>query len=363
MFNLEIIAGTTNVSVPFHVMDAADGSDEQSWTFEETGIAFWYRRENGLVVAITEATQTANGAHSDGGIVHLDDGRGRLDLPDAACAIGSDSAKFVEYGGHIDDMLVTGGLVQLVNPVLAIGDPITIGATDNDLTHLHLDGLTFGNDELNGELIIVYDVSADEHHITRITDWVLSTELATVETLPFTPEASTDIVWRTGIRFSATTISAFQNGLAVPGSAMALEDDAITAGKFDESTAFPLTSADTDIQQIADDLKNGGRLDLLIDAIKVVTDALTSAAAAKLALSAAGIITGAAVTGTLSATVATTDLTGFANDQLIGRILVVTSGDAEGEATDITDYASSGGTLTFTALTTAMGNGDTFAVV
>jgi hypothetical protein len=76
-----------------------------------------------------------------------------------------------------------------------------------------------------------------------------------------------------------------------------------------------------------------------------------------------GIITGSAQTGTLSTTQATTDLTGYADDQLIGRILVVTSGNADGEATDITDYANASGLLTFTALTTAMANGDTFKIV
>jgi hypothetical protein len=76
-----------------------------------------------------------------------------------------------------------------------------------------------------------------------------------------------------------------------------------------------------------------------------------------------GIITGAAATGALSTTVATTDLTGYADDQLIGRVLIVLSGDAEGEVTDITDYAEIGGTLTFTALTTAMADSDTFKIV
>lgn len=75
-----------------------------------------------------------------------------------------------------------------------------------------------------------------------------------------------------------------------------------------------------------------------------------------------GIIYGSAATGTLSTTQATTDLTGYADDQLIGRILTVTSGDAEGEQTDITDYASASGLLTFTALTVAMANNDTFKI-
>lgn len=76
-----------------------------------------------------------------------------------------------------------------------------------------------------------------------------------------------------------------------------------------------------------------------------------------------GIIYGAAATGTLSTTQATSDLTGYADDQLIGRVIIWTSGACEGEGTDITDYASASGLLTFTALTTAPANTDTFKIV
>lgn len=76
-----------------------------------------------------------------------------------------------------------------------------------------------------------------------------------------------------------------------------------------------------------------------------------------------GIITGAAATGTLSTTQATTDLTGYADDQLIGRVIIWLSGACEGEASDITDYASLNGLVTFTALTTAPANADTFKIV
>ncbi|MEE8607918.1 MAG: hypothetical protein V3S55_09945 [Nitrospiraceae bacterium] len=94
-----------------------------------------------------------------------------------------------------------------------------------------------------------------------------------------------------------------------------------------------------------------------------ITTALGATAAATLALSMAGTITGAAVTGTLSTTQATTDLTGFTDDQLIGRVIVWTSGAADGEATDITDSAAASGLLTFTAVTLAPANGNTFIII
>ena len=84
---------------------------------------------------------------------------------------------------------------------------------------------------------------------------------------------------------------------------------------------------------------------------------------AKLLASASGIILGSAVTGTLSATVMTSDLTGYDNDELIGRAIIWTSGTAAGQASTITDYASTNGTVTYDPITTVPVNGDSFVIV
>ena len=76
-----------------------------------------------------------------------------------------------------------------------------------------------------------------------------------------------------------------------------------------------------------------------------------------------GIITGTAQTGTLSTTQASTDLTGYADDELIGRVVVWISGTADGQASKITDYANTNGVLTFVSMATAPVNGDTFKIV
>lgn len=76
-----------------------------------------------------------------------------------------------------------------------------------------------------------------------------------------------------------------------------------------------------------------------------------------------GIIFGAAATGTLSTTQATSNLSGYGDDQLIGRVIIWLTGNCEGEASTITDYASASGLLTFDALTTAPANADTFKIV
>jgi hypothetical protein len=72
-----------------------------------------------------------------------------------------------------------------------------------------------------------------------------------------------------------------------------------------------------------------------------------------------------ACTGTPTTTSTDTDLTGYSDDQLIGRTVIFTSGNAEGEATDIKDYTNTGGVLDFTgaALAVAPASGDTFVIL
>ena len=100
------------------------------------------------------------------------------------------------------------------------------------------------------------------------------------------------------------------------------------------------------------------------DAVKISG---SSAAADKLEESAETIVLGTAATGTLSTTEMTTDLTISVNDQYNGRIIIfrsdTTTAALRGQATDITDTVTINGKLTFTALTTAPANGDTFVIV
>lgn len=135
-----------------------------------------------------------------------------------------------------------------------------------------------------------------------------------------------------------------------------------------------------DTNELQADWANGGRLDLLIDAIKVPTDKLAftvankvdsnalaingaSAAAVNLALSAAVIVPGTSITGTLSTTAMTTDLAEATDDHYIGRIVIWTSGVLIGQATAITDYTGASKTVTYTAVTEAPSNNDTFIIV
>jgi hypothetical protein len=104
--------GSTNVEVVIRIVDNVTGLPETGVEHNSTGIDMWYRREGAAQTSITEAALAAlTTAHTDGGIEHIGHGYYRLDVPDAAFAIGVDS---VMIGGHVDDMQVIGCLVSIV---------------------------------------------------------------------------------------------------------------------------------------------------------------------------------------------------------------------------------------------------------
>ena len=82
---------------------------------------------------------------------------------------------------------------------------------------------------------------------------------------------------------NATAITAIQSGLATDGGEMDLIDDAITSAKFDESSAFPVKSADSGSTQIARVGADSDTLETLsdqIDAIETTASVAVSASEA-----------------------------------------------------------------------------------
>lgn len=162
-----------------------------------------------------------------------------------------------------------------------------------------------------------------------------------------------------------------------------------------DSNSTQLAAIVADTNELQTDLADGGRIDLLVDGIKAVTDALPDsgaltsiATAAALAtvggnvdtIVASTLSTAAAAqleqnlnncfTGTASGTPATTtmvsDIAVTVDDQFKGRIITfdddTTTAALRGQATDITACTAASNTLTFTALTTAPVSGDTFTI-
>ena len=92
-----------------------------------------------------------------------------------------------------------------------------------------------------------------------------------------------------------------------------------------------------------------------------------SASYAKLEASADTIVSGSAVSGTLSTTEMTTNLPSTVDDHYNGRVLIITNGSSTTgllyQATNITDYDGTTKKLTFTALSAAPSSSTTFIIV
>ena len=104
-------------------------------------------------------------------------------------------------------------------------------------------------------------------------------------------------------------------------------------------------------------------VDTLVTGVNVTSIDSNSEAATDLAASAGTIVRATAATGTLTTTEMTTNLTETTDDHYNGRIIIWTAGVLKDQATNITDYTGSSKKLTFTAITEAPSNGDTFVIV
>ena len=167
-----------------------------------------------------------------------------------------------------------------------------------------------------------------------------------------------------------------------------------TSGTFGEQVKTDVDAILADTNELQGDWANGGRLDVILDAraSQTTADAIetdtqdiqgrlpaalvsgrmssdavsisgSTTAADRLEASVLTIVSGTAQTGTLSTTVMTSDLSEATDDHYNGRIIIWTSGVLQNQATDITDYSGTNGTLTYTAVTEAPSNGDTFIII
>lgn len=334
---MRIASGTTDQYIYFVAVDATD------FTTRETGLSSFtvYRsRDGAAAAAMTTPTINETDSTNMPGVYEL--------LLDEDMTIGSGNDT-EEMAFHITatGMAAVTRTIELYRPKITAGNTLDVtsdGEAGIDLNNINLPvgaipalgiidngtaqsvtsttivlraAASFANDELIGSTVVITGGSTGVGQSRLITDYVSSTDTATVDTWITTPTGTiTYTVYPTPPASSNTDVLPAVNVTEVGGSAQ------------DLPTATALATVDSNV----DDLK-------------------------------LGTIYGAAATGTLSTTQATSDLTGYANDQLIGRVIIWTSGAADGEATDITDYASASGLLTFTALTTAPGNGDTFKIV
>lgn len=145
-----------------------------------------------LDVNVTHVADTAQTGRDIGASVLLSPGTGtgQILLSNGkvdAYAINGETQTAVDIGG---------ALVQLVPQ---FGN--AVGATGNTTTTIHLSGIaTYDNDEIVDHLLIIFDGSTGESHSRWITAFNGTTDVATVATLPFTPQATVDLWTLTNIR-------------------------------------------------------------------------------------------------------------------------------------------------------------------
>lgn len=98
-----IRARATSQSTVIRFVDSVTGAPEEGVDAATGGLSLWYRREGGLLVAISPSNLTLlTDAYSSGGLLHIDDGWYRLDVPDAAFDSGVDG---VQVGGTATGMV------------------------------------------------------------------------------------------------------------------------------------------------------------------------------------------------------------------------------------------------------------------
>lgn len=184
---------------------AADGGEENfSATLEEADILV---HKDGSVMTLDASTITITNVATGLYKVEIDTSN------DSDFAAGSEYWVLCDPNDETIDSQAVSGVIGVfwiatdietsLGLMSGIHASYTVGTTGNDTTHVHLNGITatMGDDEVIGEILLLYDVSTSEYHYAVITDFANSGDLATVENLqggalPFTP-ASGDYYWRT----------------------------------------------------------------------------------------------------------------------------------------------------------------------
>lgn len=361
---------STDVTTYFRLRTAADDTATTGATI--TNLDLQYCRSGAAPSAKVDATALAavDSAHADNKAIEIDatdqPGLYRVDWPDAAFAAGVReviltvklAGSFIEHltvelSPAVDVVAVSGDTTAADNLEAILDGTGGTGLTLNSLVingsaaggvvnidnsggpGMHIQGTTFGL-QVVGSAGPGAQISGSTHGLSLIassgaglkslgTDWGIWSQASA----------------GSGVRF--VSAGGDGDGLTLDGNGTGKD---LNCDEIDALLVDTGTTLQTDIS-----------------AIKAVTDALTAVAAAKLALSAAGIVTGVAEAGTLSTTQMTTDLSEATNDHYIGAVIVWTGGVLAGQRSDITDYEGATGLLTFTETTEAAAIGDSFFII
>lgn len=184
MSKREILAGVTDQTIDVFIQDSSStvGAGLTGLVFDTASLVCYYRKgATGTPTALTLATQTVGGAHSDGGFVAVDGtncpGQYRLDLSDTIVATAGMVTLYLRGATNMAPCLVEievvsvnkfdgvrGGMTALPNAAAdaAGGLPISdAGGLDLDNRMPHATAITNLNTVFNTDFANVYDTTGD----------------------------------------------------------------------------------------------------------------------------------------------------------------------------------------------------------
>lgn len=421
-----ITAGSTNVSVYVYFVDdvsgTATGEPTTGLLFSdlETGGSASYARQGAARVDLTLITlASASADHADGGFILVDDtnmpGLYRVDFPDLAFASGVQQVIIQMFAASAKNTVMRPLTIDIVDTTAtiadAVWDEVLTGGTHNVATSagrrlrqleaafvLHagtaqagasntitLDtGASSIDDFYNhAKVVITENTGIEQERI--IVDYVGSTRVATIAPPWITnPDSSSLFEVEPAIAHAETNSKTVRVGLAQDSAAgtITLDASASSTTDFYKNDVVSIDAGTGEGQERIITAYNGSTKvatiepdwlvnpdttsEFIIEEALVVADIFaisnSSSAADNLEKSTLQIIPGAAE-GTPTDTIIQTDLAETQNDIYIGRVVIFTSGAAKDEATEITDYVGSTGTLTVTALANTPSSTDTFIII
>lgn len=337
----------------------------------------YYTRERTLETSISLSTLgSVDAAHSDGGYIEVDStncpGLYRLDLPDAAIADGSPYCILTVKGTGLVPLSI---LIMLDAPVdvnsvredqdaadnvqdfFALNGPSTTfeawlegfetGTAQSGSTSLTIklaSGASSSNDKYKHRVIYIRS-GTGAGQIAFIHAYVGSTRVASILPDWHTTPDNTSV-------YIIIPIPAAVNLWAVQSNALTATGLGLMGGDYEADDML-----DVNVEAI-DATVQAGVVDAIYD-----EDYTGHTTANTLGANLNGVIHGTAVTGTLTTTQMSTNLTEATSSHYHDRVIVWISGTLKGQTAQITAYNGSTKVFTFTAITEAPANGDKFIIV
>ena len=370
---MRIASGVTDQIISFVAVDATD------FATRETGLSSFtvYRSRNGgTATAMTTPTVAELDATNMPGVYTL-----LLD-EDMTIGGGNDTEEMVFHITQASMAPVTRTIELFVPTDVAAALATYDGPTNAELTA----GFAALNDlsaaDVNAEVdtaLSDYDAPTNTEMVAAFTEIKGATFSGTTDSLEAIRDRG-DAEWTTGAGGSSPTAADIRAEIDSNSTQLAViladtnelqgnQGDWATATGF--ATAADLVTVDANVDAILVDtgttipgqIATLNNFDPATDTVDVGALGGDAAALANLAASSGTMVTGAAVTGTLSTTQMSTDLTEATDDHYNGRVIIWTSGVLQDQATNITDYDGTTKVLTFTAVTEAPSDTNTFIIV